>query len=149
MSSETGAWAVSCGAVQGTRGVRRGGALLSGRPGTPWSQAVRAAAVKMAAAMSACTRELEIRKRISSGTATIRVRVSPIGKFTLRSRSPDRWAAPLSAPRDDLVNVGTVDRHHAGRVQGQAGGDVGRASARGQVPGPRRVPGQPSHVLAV
>src|SRR3989475_688663 len=149
VSSDTRAAATRSLWGMGSSSVPRVVTWLRRRASTPSSQSVSAAAVKMAAAMSACTRELEIRKRISSGTATIRVRVSPIGKFTLRSRSPDRWAAPLSAPRDDLVNVGAVDGHHGRRVQGQAGGDVGSASARGQVPGPRRVPGQPSHVLAV
>src|SRR5213594_1088946 len=103
----------------------------------------------MAAAMSAWTRELEMRKRINSGTATMRVRVSPIGKFTLRSRSPRPWAASLSARGDDLVNVGTVDRHDAGGIQGQARGDVRRAPAGGQVPRPRRVARQAADVLAV
>src|SRR5262249_55615010 len=90
-----------------------------------------------------------MRKRMSSGTATIRVRVSPIGKFTLRSRSPGPWAASLSARRDDLVNVGTVDRHEAGRVETQAGGDVWGPPARDQVSGPRRILGQAAALLAV
>src|SRR5882724_5768413 len=149
VSSDTRAAATSSLSAIGSSSVPSVVTWLRRRASTPSSQSVSAAAVKMAAAMSAWTRELEMRKRISSGTATIRVRVSPIGKFTLRSRSPGRWAGSLSAPGDDLVNVGAVDGYHRGRVQGQAGGDVGRAAPRGQVPGPRRVPGEPSHVLAV
>ena len=42
--------------------------------------------MKMAAAMSAWTRDDEMRKRISNGTATIRVIVRPIGRFTPRHR---------------------------------------------------------------
>src|SRR2546421_312873 len=85
----------------------------------------------------------------SPGTATMRVRVSPIGKFTLRSRSPGPWAASLSARGDDLVNVGAVHRHDPRGIQAQARGDVGRAAPRGQMPRPRRVVGQPGDVLAV
>ncbi len=43
---------------------------------------VKADISKMAEAMRACTREDEIRNRMSSGTATIRVSVSPMGRFT-------------------------------------------------------------------
>jgi hypothetical protein len=47
-----------------------------------------AAAMKMAAAMNACTREEEMRKRMRSGTSTIRVIVRPIGRFTPTLRLP-------------------------------------------------------------
>src|SRR5438093_13762730 len=102
----------------------------------------------MAAALSAWTRELEMRKRINSGTATMRVRVSPIGKFTLRSRSPGPWAASLSARGDDLVNVGAVHRHDTRGIQAQARDDVGRAAPRALMPHPRRVVTQPGDLLA-
>src|SRR5438034_1142414 len=135
--------AIGCGSVpSAVTWLRR-------RASTPSSQSVNAAAVKMAAGMRACTRELEMRKRINSGTATMRVRVSPIGKFTLRSRSPGPWAVSLSARGDDLVNVGAVHRHDPRGIQAQARGDVGRAAPRGQMPRPRRVVGQPGDVLAV
>jgi len=42
--------------------------------------------MKIAAAMAACTRDDEMRNTMSSGTATMRVRVRPIGKFTLELR---------------------------------------------------------------
>src|SRR5919204_170521 len=149
VSSETRAAATSSLSAIGSSSVPSVVTSLRRRASTPSSQSVSAAAMKMAAAMSAWTRELEIRKRINSGTATMRVRVRPIGKFTLRSRSPRAWAASLSARGDDLVNVGTVDRHDAGGIQGQARSDVRRASAGGQVARPRRVARQPGDVLAV
>src|SRR5947209_971761 len=149
VSSDTRAAATSSLSAIGSSSVPSVVTWLRRRASTPSSQSVSAAAVKMAAAMSACTRELEIRKRMSSGTATIRVRVSPIGKFTLRSRSPGRWAGSLSVAGDDLVNVGPIHGRHRGGVQRQAGGDVRRPSAGGEVPRPRRVPRQPPDVLAV
>ena len=39
--------------------------------------------MKIAAAISACTRDDEIKNTMSSGTATMRVKVRPIGKFTV------------------------------------------------------------------
>src|SRR5262245_52520874 len=104
--------------------------------------------MKMPAAITAWTRDDEIRKTIRRGTATMRVIVRPMGKFTLAPCARD-VVATLSGPDDHLVNVRHVHGHHRRRVEQQAGGHVVPPPSRGQMPGPRRIRAEPPHVLAV
>src|SRR5439155_681329 len=108
-SSETSAAATSSLSAIGSRSVPSVVTWLRRRATTPSAQSVIAARMKMAAAISAWTRDEEIRKTMSSGTATMRVRVSPMGRFTRRLRPKRRMAGLLSAPRNDLVNAREVD----------------------------------------
>src|SRR6266446_677274 len=93
---------------------------LRRRASIPYAQSVMAARMKIAAAISACTRDDEIKNTMSSGTATMRVSVRPIGKFTvvLRRRNESAWS--LSVVAHDLVNVRDVPWHELRRVQTQA-----------------------------
>src|SRR5262245_19872801 len=97
-----------------------------------------AARMKIAAAITACTRDEEIRNTMSSGTAMMRVRVRPIGKFTLELRRR-KCASSLSRVAHDLVKLRHISRHERRRVQTQAHVDVGRAARGDQPAGPRRV----------
>ena len=81
-SSETRAAATSSLSAMGSSRVPSVVTWLRRRAMTPSSQSVIEAATKMAAAMRAWTREEEMRNRMSSGTATIRVNVRPMGRFT-------------------------------------------------------------------
>src|SRR3989442_2483693 len=105
--------------------------------------------MKMAAAISAWTRDEEIRNTMSSGTATMRMRVSPMGRFTRRLRPKRRMAGLLSAPWNDLVNAREVDRDERGRVQAQARADVGAPSGGAESPRPGRVLPEARHVRGV
>src|SRR5262245_48037058 len=100
---------------------------------TPSSQSVMEARMKITAAIRASTRDDEMRKTMRSGTATMRVIVRPIGKFT--PTLPCRWrrAATLSSARDDLVNVGTVHGHERRGVETEAGVHVRAAPGADQV----------------
>src|SRR5919198_2102365 len=149
VSSDTRAAATISLSAMGSSNVPSVVTWLRRRATTPSSQSVRAAAMKMAAAMSAWTRDEEMRKRISSGTATIRVIVSPIGRFTLGPRSPDEWPRTLSACAHDLVNVAAILRPARAGVEREAGRHVTTAPDRRQVARPRGVLRQPPDVLAV
>src|SRR2546426_12698501 len=105
--------------------------------------------MNMAAAISAWTRDEEIRNTMSSGTATMRMRVSPMGRFTRRLRPKRRMAGPLSAPWNDLVNAREVDRDERGRVQAQARADVGAPSGGAEPPRPGRGLTEARHVRGV
>src|SRR2546422_8622117 len=61
-----------------------------------------------------------MRNTMSSGTAMIRVRVRPIGKFTLELRRRDDSAPSLWVVAHDLVNVGHVAGHERRCVEAQA-----------------------------
>src|SRR5437773_719608 len=102
-----------------------------------------------AGTITAWTRDEEIRNTMSRGTATMRVRVSPMGRFTQRLRPQRRMAEVLSASGNDLVNAREVDRDECGRVQAQARGDVGAPSGGDQPPRPGRVVPQTRHVPGV
>src|SRR5712691_3799650 len=147
-SSETSAAATSNLSAIGSSNVPSVVTWLRRRAITPSSQSVSEARMKMPAAITAWTRDDEIRKTMRRGTATIRVIVRPMGKFT---RAPYTRSAleSLSGADDHLVNVRPVHRHHRRRVQHQAGGDVAAPSPRRQVAGPGRILAQPAHVLAV
>src|SRR5439155_365956 len=134
-SSETSAAATSSLSAIGSRRVPSVVTWLRRRATTPSAQSVIAARMKMAAAISAWTRDEEIRNTMSSGTATMRMRVSPMGRFTRRLRPKRRLAALLSAPWNDLVNAREVDRDERGRVQAQARADVGAPSGGEECPG--------------
>jgi hypothetical protein len=110
-SSETRAAATSSLSAMGSSNVPSVVTWLRRRARTPSAQSVRAAEMKMAAAITAWTRDEEMRNTMRSGTATIRVRVRPIGRFTWPSRSYDARARSLWGAGDDLVNVGAVHRH--------------------------------------
>src|SRR5688500_10072447 len=140
VSNDTRAAVTSSLSATGSRSVPSVVTWLRRRAMRPSSQSVREASEKMPAAMSACTREEEMRNRISSGTAMIRVRVRPIGRFT---------PGPLFARPNDLVNVGAVHRHERGGIERQAGGDVGAAARRRQVARPPGVRPEARDVLAV
>src|SRR5262245_20005907 len=107
-----------------------------------------AARMKIAAAIRACTRDDEMRNTMSSGTATMRVRVRPIGKFTLELRRR-KCALSLSVVAHDLVKLRHISRHELRRVQPQARVDVGGASRSDQPAGPRRVLLEAGDVRAV
>src|SRR4030095_16092083 len=98
-----------------------------------------AARMKIAAAITACTRDEEIRNTISSGTATMRVRVSPMGKFTLELRRGYECACPLCVVGHDLVKLGDVARHERGGIQTQARVDVGGPARGDEAARPGRV----------
>src|SRR6266446_4720770 len=148
-SSETSAAATSSLSAIGSRSVPSVVTWLRRRATTPSAQSVIAARMKMAAAISAWTRDEEIRNTMSSGTATMRMRVSPMGRFTRRLRPKRRMAGPLSAPWNDLVNAREVDRDERGRVQAQARADVGAPSGGAEPPRPGRVLPEARHVRGV
>src|SRR3989442_8800964 len=104
--------------------------------------------MKMPAAITAWTRDDEIKKTMRRGTATIREIVRPIGKFT-RAPLARSGLGSLSEADDHLVNVRPVHRYHRRRVQHQAGGDIAPPPPCRQVAGPGRVLAQPANVLAV
>src|SRR3989441_11791784 len=114
----------------------------------PTSPSVSEARMKMPAAITAWTRDDEIRKTMRRGTATIRVIVRPMGKFT-RTPYARSALASLSGADDHLVNVRQVHWHDRRRVEHQAGGNVRPPAPGRQVAGPGRVLAQPPHVLAV
>src|SRR2546426_4608000 len=122
---------------------------LRRRASIPSAQSVMAARMKIAAAISACTRDDEIKNTMSSGTATMRVSVRPIGKFTvvLRRRNESAWS--LSVVAHDLVNVRDVPRHELRRVQTQAHVDVVAAPRGDQPARPQRVLLEAAHVRAI
>src|SRR5882762_8484793 len=148
-SSETSAAATRSLSAIGSSRVPSVVTWFRRRASMPSAQSVIAERMKMAAAITACTRDDEIKKTISSGTATMRVRVRPIGKFTLGLRRRDQSAAPLSGVAHDLVNAGHVAGHQRGRVEPKARVHVRRPAGGDQFPGPRRVVLEPAHVLAV
>src|SRR2546422_6317632 len=148
-SSETSAAATSSLSAIGSRRVPSVVTWLRRRATTPSAQSVIAARMKMAAAISAWTRDEEIRNTMSNGTATMRMRVSPMGRFTRRLRPKRRMAALLSAPWNDLVNAREVDRDERGRVQAQARADVGAPSGGAEPPRPGRVLPEARHVRRV
>src|SRR5262249_35484038 len=122
---------------------------LRRRASIPSAQSVMEARMKMAAAITACTREDEMRNTIRSGTATIRVRVRPIGKFTLELRCRDESATSLSEVAHDLVNVRHVPGHERRRVKAQARVDVGAPTGRDEAARPRRVPLETAYVVDI
>src|SRR5213594_1429287 len=138
-SRETSAAATSSLSAIGSSKVTRVVTWLRRRASIPSAQSVMAARMKMEAAISACTRDDEMRNTMSSGTATMRVRVRPIGKFTLELRRRNECASSLSVVAHDLVNVGHVARHELRRVQAQARVDVGATPGGDQASRPRRV----------
>src|SRR6267142_1396611 len=122
--SDTSAAATRSLSAIGSRSVPRVVTWLRRRASIPSAQSVMAARMKMAAPIKAWTRDDEMRKTMSNGTATMRVRVRPIGKFTLELRRR-KCASLLSVVAHDLVNVRHVSRHELRRVQTQAHVDVG------------------------
>src|SRR3989442_1147146 len=148
-SSETSAAATSSLSAIGSRSVPSVVTWLRRRATTPSAQSVIAARMKMAAAISAWTRDEEIRNTMSSGTATMRMRVSPMGRFTRRLRPKRRMAGLLSAPWNDLVNAREIDRDERGRVQAQARADVGAPAGGAEPPRPGRVLREARHVRGV
>src|SRR5205809_687615 len=148
-SSETSAAATRSLSAIGSSRVPSVVTWFRRRASMPSAQSVMAERMKIAAAITACTREDEIRKTISRGTATMRVRVRPIGKFTLGLRRRDQSAAPLSGVAHDLVNAGHVAGHERRRVETQARVHVGGPAGGDQFPGPRRVPLESAEVVAV
>src|SRR4029453_12962814 len=82
-------------------------------------------------------------------TATIRVRVRPIGKFTLELRRRDESAPSLSEVAHDLVNVRHIPRHERRRVQAQARVDVGAPPGGDEAARPRRVPLETAYVVDI
>src|SRR5512138_1535880 len=102
----------------------------------PSAQSVMAAKMKIAAAITACTRDEEIKNTMSSGTATMRVRVRPIGKFTLELRRGNECAWSLCVVGHDLVKLGYVARHQLRGVQTEARVDVGGPPGRDQAARP-------------
>src|SRR5262245_55076027 len=146
--SETSAAATSSLSAIGSSRVPRVVTWLRRRASMPSAQSVMAASVKIAAAITAWTREDEMRNTISRGTAMMRVRVRPIGKFTLELRGRESaWL--LSGIAHDLVNVRHVPGHQRHRVQAQAGVHVGRPSGGDEPAGPGGVPLEAAHVAAV
>src|SRR5262252_3234804 len=107
-----------------------------------------AARMKIAAAITACTRDEEMRNTMRRGTATMRVRVRPIGKFTLELRRR-KCAWTLSIVAHDLVKLRHVSRHELRRVQTQARVDVGRPPRGDQPASPGRVVLEAGDVRAV
>src|SRR5437867_4764123 len=148
-SSETSAAATSSLSAIGSSRVPSVVTWFRRRASMPSAQSVIAERMKIAAAITACTREDEMRKTINRGTATMRVRVRPIGKFTLGLRRRDQSASPLSGVAHDLVNAGHVAGHERGGVEAQARVHVGGPAGRDQSPGPRRVPPEPAQVVTV
>src|SRR5437773_2099048 len=147
-SSETSAAATRSLSAIGSSRVPSVVTWFRRRASMPSAQSVMAERMKIAAAITACTREDEIRKTISRGTATMRVRVRPIGKFTLGLRRRDQSAAPLSGVAHDLVNAGHVAGHERCRVETQARVHVGGPAGGDQFPGPRRVSRGPAAAAA-
>src|SRR5262245_1896746 len=146
--SETSAAATRSLSAIGSRSVPSVVTWLRRRASIPSAQSVMAARMKIAAAITACTRDDEMRNTMRRGTATMRVRVRPIGKFTLELRR--RKCAPsLSMVAHDLVKLRHVSRNELGRVQTQARVDVGGAACGDQSAGPRRVLLEAGDVRAV
>src|SRR2546428_11709805 len=108
------------------------------RASMPSAQSVIAERMKIAAAITAWTREDEIKNTINRGTATIRVRVRPIGKFTLRLRRRDQSAASLSAVPPHLVNPPPGAGGERGCVEGQASAHAHGPAGAAQALGPHR-----------
>src|SRR5437016_7390382 len=148
-SSDTSAAATRSLSAIGSRSVPRVVTWLRRRASIPSAQSVMAARMKIAAAISACTRDDEMRNTMSSGTATMRVRVRPIGKFTLELRRRNECASSLSGVAHDLVNVRHVARHEIRRVQAQAHVDIGGTSGGDEAARPRRVALEPADVGGV
>src|SRR5262245_61640327 len=105
-SSETSAAATSSLSAMGSSSVPSVVTWLRRRASVPSAQSVSDARMKMPAAMTAWTREDEIRKTISSGTATIRVSVSPIGGFTSPPRGTRGSAPHYRGPETTLSTSG-------------------------------------------
>src|SRR5882724_1250868 len=147
--SDTRAAATRSLSAIGSRSVPRVVTWLRRRASIPSAQSVMAERMKIAAAINACTRDDEMRNTMSRGTATMRVRVRPIGKFTLELRRRNECAASLSVVAHDLVNVRHVSRHELGRVQAQARVDVGGAARGDQAARPGRVMLEPADVRGV
>ena len=80
--SETRAAATRSLSAIGSSSVPRVVTWLRRRASTPSSQSVMEARMKMTAAIRASTRDDEMRKTMRRGTATMRVIVRPIGRFT-------------------------------------------------------------------
>src|SRR5438067_1297783 len=146
--SETSAAATSSLSAIGSSSVPSVVTWLRRRATTPSAQSVIAARMKIPAAIAAWTREDEIRNTISSGTATMRVRVRPIGRF-MRLRPRGASTASLSAARNDLVNARQVPRHERRGVEDPARGHVRAPARRLELLGPRRVDGEACHLAAV
>src|SRR5215813_9289045 len=147
--SETSAAATKSLSAIGSSSVPSVVTWLRRRASIPSAQSVMAARMKMAAAITACTREDEMRNTIRSGTATIRVRVRPIGKFTLELRCRDESATSLSEVAHDLVNVRHVPGHERRRVKAQARVHVGATPGGDEAARPRRVPLEAAHVVDI
>src|SRR5262245_34629514 len=147
--SDTSAAATRSLSAIGSSSVPRVVTWLRRRASIPSAQSVMEARMKMAAAITACTREDEMRKTIRSGTAMIRVRVRPIGKFTLELRRRDESATSLSEVAHDLVNVRHVPGHERRRVQTQAHIHVGATPGGDEAARPRRVPLEAAHVVDI
>src|SRR5262245_66682898 len=124
-SSDTSAAATRSLSAIGSRRVPRVVTWLRRRASIPSAQSVMAARMKIAAAITACTRDDEMRNTISSGTATMRVRVRPMGKFTLELRRGRKCACTLCVVAHDLVKLGHIARHELRGVQTQARVDIG------------------------
>src|SRR5262245_7039432 len=148
-SSETSAAATSSLSAIGSSSVPSVVTWFRRRASMPSAQSVMAERMKIAAAITAWTREDEIRKTISRGTATIRVRVRPIGKFTLGLRRRDQSAPPLSRVAHDLVNARDVSGHERRGIQAQACVDVVGPAGGDQLPGPGCVVPEATQILAV
>src|SRR3989441_2373761 len=148
-SSDTSAAATSSLSAIGSSRVPSVVTWFRRRASMPSAQSVIAERMKIAAAITAWTREDEIKNTINRGTATIRVRVRPIGKFTLRLRRRDQSAASLSAVAHDLVNARHVAGDERGRVEAQARVHVRGPAGGDQAPGPRRVLLEPAHIVTV
>src|SRR5258705_11371890 len=147
--SDTSAAATSSLSATGSSSVPSVVTWFRRRASIPSAQSVMAARMKMAAAITAWTREDEMRNTIRRGTATMRVRVRPIGKFTLELRRRDESAASLSEVAHDLVNVRHVAGHERRRVQAQARVHVGAPPCGDEPARPRRVPLETAHVADV
>src|SRR6267378_3327822 len=148
-SSETSAAATRSLAAIGSSSVPSVVTWLRRRATTPSAQSVIAARMKIAAAITAWTRDDEIKNTISSGTATMRVRVRPIGRFMRRLRPRGESTPSLSAARNDLVNARQVSRDERRRVEREACRHVAAAAGRRELPRPRRVGGEPRDLAAI
>src|SRR5204862_3728662 len=104
--SETSAAATSSLSAIGSRSVPSVVTWLRRRATTPSAQSVIAARMKMAAAISAWTRDEEIRNTMSSGTATMRVRVSPMGDSRSGSVHNAEWREYYPHPGTTLSTLG-------------------------------------------
>src|SRR5262245_3814249 len=138
-SSDTSAEATRSLSAMGSSNVPRVVTWLRRRAMTPSSQSVMDARMKITAAISASTRDDEMRKTMSNGTAKMRVIVRTIGKFTPTFPCRCRRAAPLSSAHDDLVNVGPVHGHQRGGVETEAGIDIRPPPGADQVARPARI----------